>query len=335
MSRYKLIESWDWSGAGAARSRRAGLARSTWNSVSNSIDGDSRYSRDQVLDRLQGYARRAASWDEVLVALDFPFSFPFIAKGNQFLDRSNSWFDFSTSIYEAIHPSGVASLFYGSHTTYGSGTYADHFAHLNRGAGIIGPSYIEAYRQTESNARLLGCSAACTFRLVNPMVGVQAIAGIYTLRRLLNWCGDQQLPLTIWPLGHLDRRGQWSPGQVNWSDSGLVVIESYPNLSYYRAGIPRRALTSLHAVGQAIVNLGCVVPAGAIAFAPQSDDEQDALIVLLHLLSPDWYRAQIEPSFTLGQAHIDGHFPETPAQHVVSPQVFAPLLEKEGNIYGV
>lgn len=124
-------------------------------------------------------------------------------------------------------------------------------------------------------------------------------------------------------------------GQVNWNDSGLVIVESYPNLSYYRAGVPRRALNTSLSVGQAIANLGCLVPAGTVTFAPRSKDEQDALIVLLHLLSTDWYRAQIEPDFPKGQAHIDGHFPVIAAPNVVSPQVIASLLEIEGNIYGV
>ncbi len=287
MSTYSLVESWDWSGAGLPTRRRSGLARATWDSVSNSISGDSGYCRNQVLQRLQDYAQRAAGGDGVLVAVDFPFSFPYVSKGNQFIDGSTNWFDFSTSIYNTLHPRGISSLFYGSHTTYGTGTYADHFAHLNRGAGVIGPKYIEAYRQTESNARLLRCNAASVFRLVNPMVGVQAIAGIYMLRHLLNWCGDQGLPLTIWPIGYLDRIGTWRAGGCNWGDRGLVIVESYPNLSYYRAGIARRTLDSPHAVGQAITNLGCIVTAGTINFTPQSDDEQDALVVLLHLLRTD------------------------------------------------
>jgi hypothetical protein len=300
------------------------------------IERASGFTRRQVLDRLRRFACCAAAGEDVLVALDFPFSFPFAAKNNRFIDGSTSWWDFSQSIHAALDPNGQACNLYGGPHQYGQGGYADHFAHLFRGANNVGPHYVEEYRETEYNAQALGCPAASVFRLILPMVGVQSLAGIFLIQSLLNWCVARRMPLTVWPLGHLDRGGQWSPGAFDWADPGLILVESYPRLSYRRAGVPNRQLNSQQAVQQAIAQLGSLANSQAVQVTPQTPDEQDALIVLLHLLSPAWYRAQVEPTMPPTASHLYGiHEVPLPPPNLTGPDVQPPLLAIEGNIFGV
>jgi hypothetical protein len=289
-----------------------------------------------VLERLQRFARLGADRFGVLVALDFPYSFPFNVTNNTFINGSTSWLGFSQSVHTALNPNGQAGNFYGGPAQYGQGGYADHFAHLYLGAQNVGPQYVEAYRETEINCQQLGCHAACVFRLINPMVGVQALAGIFLLRSLLNWCVPGHIPLTIWPLGYLNRGGRWFPGHINPADPGLVLVESYPRLSYYRAGIPYRQLDSPQAVQQAITQLGSLANPLGVQVIPQTVDEQDALMVLLHLLSPAWYRVQVDRTMLPTAVHLSGTHPVPPnPNNLVGPGVQAALLPIEGNIFGV
>ena len=76
---------------------------------------------------------------------------------------------------------------------------------------------------------------------------------------------------------------------------------------------------------------------GGIQQLPGEDetDKRDALVVLLHLLSPAWYRAQVRPELPQSFIHIVGqHQPRTSPGNVVGKGVIEPLLSVEGNIFG-
>ncbi|MEI7688448.1 MAG: hypothetical protein WCL32_25860, partial [Planctomycetota bacterium] len=231
---FHIVESWDWSGAGRASRRQPGLARASWSSTSRSYGLTHGFSRNDVIKFMQQHATAVEKGTLALVSFDFPFSFPYLAKGNQFIDGGTNWNVFGSTVHAALQPDGAARRVYGSPADYGQGGFPDHFSHLFMGAGNIGPNYLEVYRATENFARQQGLPAASVFRLVLPMVGVQSLGGIYVLQALLKWCIKQRFPLTIWPLGRLDRSGVWHEGTVDWNDHGLVIVESYPRISFHR-----------------------------------------------------------------------------------------------------
>lgn len=339
MPMFSTVESWDWSGRGQASGHRNGLARASWNSTTHNYTLDHGFSRIQVIQQLQEHIICGENGHPALIGFDFPFSFPFEAKGNQFVDGSTTWVGFSATVQASLQPDGAASRFYGTPADYGNGGFSDHFAHLFRGAGNIGPNYVEAYRATENNAHQHGCPASSVFRLVNPMVGVQALAGIQVLRTVLQWCIQMHFPLTIWPLGHLDRHGAWQEGTANWNwhDHGVVIVESYPRVSFHRANIDRYHFGDQPSVHQAAANLGLIPGTIANHVHPATPDERDALIVLLHLLSPAWFRAQIRPDLPANVVYLENiaWLPPHLQPAIVGPQVPAPLRFKEGNIFGV
>ena len=336
---FGTVESWDWSGQGRASGRWAGLARASWNSAHRNYTLAHGFSRNQVIQLLQQHVIAADKGHLALIGFDFPFSFPFQAKGNHFVDGSTTWEVFSATVHVALQPDGAASRFYGSPANYGQGGFPDHFAHLYLGAGNVGPNYVEAYRQTESHARQNGCPASSVFRLVKPMVGVQALAGIYALRAVFQWCVQQHFPLTIWPLGHLDRNGAWQEGTANWTwhDHGVVVVESYPRVLFHRASVlDRDNFGDNESVQQAGTNLGLIPGTVANHVPPTTQDERDALVVLLHLLSPAWFRIQVRPDLPANMIHLAGVAGQAPTlQNLVGPLVPGPLRVKEGNIFGV
>lgn len=336
---YKIVESWDWSGADDLNSRRPGLARASWNSANRTYSLAHGFNRAQVIQRLQQLIEENQDGNLALVAFDFPFSFPFESKGSIFLDQSASWDDFSATVFDSLQPNGLASQFYGSYANYGNGGFQDHFAHLYKGA-YYGPNYVEAYRKTESNARDLGCPAASVFRLVQPMVGVQALAGIHVLRTVLLWCRESSHPLTIWPLGHLNRDGIWQVGSFNWKDQGICIVESYPRVSFTRAGINGKlALQTFGdeiSIQDAITNLGSINGVIANHIEPNNRDERDALIVLIHLLSPAWFRNQLRSDLPVDYVHLDGIDGYEPVLQNIPPPINLTQLDHiEGHIFGV
>jgi hypothetical protein len=208
---------------------------------------------------------------------------------------------------------------------------------LYLGVGNYGQSYIEAYRQTENIAREIGLPAASAFRLVLPMVGVQALAGIWFLRTVLNWCCINKYPLTIWPFGHLDRTGIWHEGTNgwDWKDHGVIVLESYPRVSFYRSNQDRMHFGNAQSVLEAAANLGVIAATVANHIAPATNDERDALIVLLHLLSPSWFRVQVRPDLPIGAVHLQGINGQVPMPlNLVDPGTPIALRQIEGNIFG-
>lgn len=337
---FHTVESWDWSGQGRASDCSAGLARANWNSANRNYTVAHGFSRNQVIQLLLQHINAAEKGHLALIGFDFPFSFPFKAKGNQFVDGSTSWAVFSATVHATLQPDGAARRFYGSPADYGQGGFPDHFAHLYLGAGNVGPNWVKkAYRETEINAHNVGCRASSVFRLVNPMVGVQALAGIHVLRTVLQWCIQQHFPLTIWPLGRLDRNGTWHEGTANWNwqDHGVLLVESYPRVSFHRANVvDRDSFGNQQSVQQAATNLGVIPGTIANHVLPATPDERDALVVLLHLLAPAWFRAQVRPDLPADHIHLEGVAGQAPnVQNLVGPQVPVPLLFKEGNIFGM
>jgi len=336
---FHVVDSWDWSGAGNINQRKRGLALASWNAASRSYNLSHRFTRSNVIERLQQRVIEAESGKLALIGMDFPFSFPFVSKGNQFLDGSLDWFEFSQSVFNLLHPNGAAASFYGTPADYGTGGYADHFAHLNKGAGIQGPNYQEVYRETELAARREGCPASSVFRLVNPMVGVQSLAGIFVLRTLLNWCKTEQYPLTLWPLGHLDREGHWSEGPElkGLKDRGVVIVESYPRLSFRRAIIEdRNNWGNIGQVNQACQNLGVIPGTISNHTSPGTADERDALIVMLHLLSPGWFSRQLCLDLLEEETHLEGiKGREVRPTSARGSQIPLNISSKEGCIFGV
>lgn len=335
---FQIVESWDWSGAGTQNGMRQGLARATWNCRNNQYTLTHGFSRNHVIQFLQQHITANEKGQCALIGIDFPFSFPFLAKGNHFLDGSTTWEIFSRTVHHTLQPNGVAAEFYGSPADYGLGGFADHFAHLYRGAGNIGPAYIESYRHTENLAHQINLPAASTFRLVNPMVGVQALAGICVLRIVMNWCATNRYPLTIWPLGRLNRDGRWHEGtdDWDWKDHGVVIVESYPRVSFHRSNVDRNHFGADQSIQQAIANLGVIPGTVANHVAPATQDERDALIVLLHLLSPSWFQIQVRPELPVRTVHLQGvnGQPSQP-MNLVGPGTPIPLRQIEGNIFGL
>jgi hypothetical protein len=345
MFMFRRVESWDWSGAGTARRVQRGLARARWGSDTLQCALSHGFSRNQVLDAMRAHVEASETGISTLVAFDFPFSFPYAQKGNLLLAGGLSWWDFATTVHGVLEPAGGrASAFYGEPNHYGQGGHADHFAHLYRGAGFVGPQYVLAHRQTEVNAAALGDHAASVFRLVNPMVGVQSLAGMWMLQTLLRHCKCERRPLTIWPLGRLDRNGNWHIGTTawDWNDPGVVIVECYPRVSFSRAGIATQAArrdfsNAAASVTAAKSTLG--TPPGAVTnhVVPDGHDERDALMVLLHLLSPSWYQAQVRPDLPIGSLHLHGNIGlvQPPTLPPIAPQVPELLRSIEGNIFGV
>jgi hypothetical protein len=335
---FHTVESWDWSGRGRADRRSPGLARAKWASANRQFTLKHGFSRREVIEQLLQHVNAFEKGTRTLIGFDFSFSFPFQAKGDRFVDGSTTWEVFSSTVHRTLQPDGIASQFYGSPADYGRCGFPDHFSHLYIGASNVGPNYIKAYRETENCARQLGCPAASVFRLVNPMAGVQSLAGIYVLREVLQHCIKQHFPLTIWPLGHLDRSGAWHEGTDNWDwrDHGVVMLESYPRLSFHRAAIAdRKSFGTAQSVEQAAANLALMPGTITNHEAPETPDERDASIVLMHLLSPAWFRMQVRPDLPPDSIHLQGVTGQPPTvENVAGP--FAPpaLRTKEGSIFG-
>jgi hypothetical protein len=335
---FHIVDSWDWSGAGNVNQLHHGIARARWEN--NAYTLAHRFSRISVIQELQAHVTAFENGRHALVGFDFPFSFPFAANGYHFVDNSVDWWSFSNTVFQTLNPCGVAGHFYGHPQDYGDGGFADHFAHLYLGAQHVGPAYVaDCYRQTESLARHAGAPAASVFRLIRPMVGVQSLAGIFVLRSVLNWCKEQHHPLTLWPLGRLDRAGIWQVGTDgwNWLDHGVVIVETYPALSFVRAGYPAPPANWVGAqqIAHAMLQLGLIPGTVANHVAPANNDERDALVAMLHLLSPGWYRAQVQPNEPPGAIHLEGVAGNAPQpENVVGIGTPAPLRFAEGNIFG-
>jgi hypothetical protein len=111
------------------------LARASWNSANRHYTLARGFSCNQVFQLLLQHVIAAEKGHLALIGFDFPFSFPFKAKGNEFVDGSTSWAVFSATVRAALQPDGAARRFYGSPADYGHSGFPDHFAHPYLGAG--------------------------------------------------------------------------------------------------------------------------------------------------------------------------------------------------------
>lgn len=308
MVSFQLVESWDWAGAGDVHENQHKMSRATWHSGDPVFECESVITRNDAFTRLGFLARLSANGYRALVGLSFPFSIPVREKKNSFIDGSTTWLDFSNTVHaRLVNEEGRAIAFYGRPSDYGLGTFADHFAHVNQGIKNVGPRFSDVYRVTERRMIDLGISVQSVFRLSPPMIGVHAISGIYLLQCLIRLCVAKQMPLTIWPLGYLDRKGVWTAGRVNWEDSGMVLVEIDPRLSYQAAGTQFLRLSSHEESANAVRNLGSHVPRDVVmkTYAGHLGAPlDDAVVTLLQLLSPVWFRAQVCPGLPQGAHHL-------------------------------
>jgi hypothetical protein len=342
---FHVVESWDWSGRGTAAEKSPGIARAVWESESGEYSLTHRFTRNEVLAILKNRVIDANSGRSALVAFDFPFSFPFAEKGNQFMDNSTNWHEFCASVFRLMRPNGEAKNVYGSPADYGQNGFPDHFSHRWKGADEQGRQreglhYVEAYRLTERKAREIKCPAASVFKLVKPMVGVQALAGIYMLYMLLDWCRENKFPLTIWPIGCLSRDGNWHEGKLFKSyANSVMILESYPRVSFCRAGVRGKQIRNWGCIGEterAAEALGVVRGTLRNYVKPSVEHERDALIALLHLLSPGWFFRQIRPAADPVTIHLNDVVGELllPA-NLQTPGVALGIRVKEGHIFGL
>src|SRR5438045_2109474 len=125
MCAFQIADSWDWSGAGHVNQNRHGIARATWQNLNYVLARG--FTRNQVIQAMQAHVISFENGCDVLVGFDFPFSFPFAAKGNHFLDNSAEWWTFSTTVHQTLQNDGAAWRFYGCPQLYGQGGFADHF----------------------------------------------------------------------------------------------------------------------------------------------------------------------------------------------------------------
>lgn len=283
--------------------------------------GMANWKRTEVLGMLQICAAEAYGQQcEIVVGMDFAFSFPFAAKGNTFpcgaIARDMFWANVAGLVWP--NPQGIAAGYIVPNAAH------FHWQAGNNGAYVAGAFFDPgAYRVTEEAAQQQGGHPCCVFNLVGSnQVGKGSLCGIAMIHHLLDHCRANKLPLTIWPFFQMDATGNVAaiPAARPWQFTPhcLTLVETYPGFHWMQTGQPGAAFDNAATWNAVAQHFG-----GIAAPVPLCRDSADALIA--------WYAmaGQTAPG---APPHVQTWLAGPSEQYLAAP---ANTISQEGWIYGV